>query len=120
MRTLLLLIIGLFMSENSQANPVDVISLVKNHQQVQALIKAHPADNNEVTFTELELGGQCGIVGCTWHKLVSVVITSKRANAPSLTILAQVTGNQPARGSQPTIKFVDLTSMEPSKWDTRL
>lgn len=120
MRIILLILLGLIMSETSRAEEISAIDVFKQQPQVQQLLAKHPTDKNQISFDEVQMGGQCGFVGCTWNKLVSMVITSQRANAPSLTILAVVSGNTPARGAKPQVRFVELKDMDPAIWQTTL
>lgn len=105
-------------SDDSSSDNKNAIKWVKQHPKVQQLIKQHNADEYQTTYSELSLGGQCGFVGCDWYQLVSVVITAKRANNPSMTILAKVSGQIPDRGNPPNIEFVELTTMDDKNWQS--
>lgn len=104
-------------NESMGKNP-SAIKWVKQHPKVQQLIKQHNERDYQTTYSELSLGGQCGFVGCDWHQLVSVVITAKRSNSPSMTILAKVSGQTPDHGKTPTVEFVELTTMDDKNWQS--
>lgn len=96
------------------------ISTVQQQDKIKSLITQYTNDNYTISFGEVEMGGHCGFVGCEWQKLVSMVITAKRSNSPSVTYLAVVTGQTPDRGAKPTVRFVDLTDMDAAKWAFKL
>ena len=109
------------MSVSANADtPSTAISTVQQQDKIKSLITQYTNDNYTISFGEVEMGGHCGFVGCEWQKLVSMVITAKRSNAPSVTYLAVVTGQTPDRGAKPTVRFVDLADMDPAKWAFKL
>ena len=122
-----LIIMVLFMSSLTSAQTTDdtpetpsAIAIFKQNTKVKTLLAKHSDKQYSVSFGEVDMGGSCGYVGCQWQKLVSMVITSNRANAPSVTFLAVVEGSIPDRGTQPTVRFVDLVDMDVGKWARQL
>lgn len=105
------------MAANADVSAIDIF---KQNEQVKTFLAKHTGDGYEIIFGEVPMGGRCGFVGCEWKKLVSLVITSKQSNAPSVTILAEVSGNTPDRGAKPTVRFVDLADMDAAKWKVQL
>lgn len=119
-KTVIKIFIGLLMliSQESLGKNPSAIEWVKQHPKVQTLVSQHNENEYQTTYSELSLGGQCGFAGCDWYQLVSVVITAKRANNPSMTILAKVSGQTPDRGNAPKIEFVELTAMDEKNWQS--
>ncbi len=109
-----------FTTNATSAEDIDAIEIVKAVAQVQNLIDRHPPDKYDIRFQQMPVGGQCGIVGCTWRKLVAIVVEAKRANRPTLTLLAEVSNNIPDRGAKPQVRFVDLTDMDPAVLNSQL
>lgn len=104
-------------AEPKQPSAVDIF---KQQAETKTLISKYSNKDYDISFGEVEMGGHCGFVGCDWNKLVSMVITAKRANSPSLTYLAVVSGQVPDRGTPPKVRFVDLTDMDPAKLAQKL
>ncbi|WP_144392423.1 hypothetical protein [Pleionea sediminis] len=117
----ILIILGLvFMSTESYSKD-DAIQFFKEHPKVKSYLENKPHAKYWVKYDEIELGEICGFAGCQWRKLVAMTVTSKSANAPSDTFFAIVEGPVPvAKDAEPTIRFVDLTDMPPSKWSKPL
>jgi hypothetical protein len=107
-------------SDSNSAAPSTAISTVQKQDKIKSLITQYSNNNYTISFGEVDMGGHCGFVGCEWQKLVSMVITAKRSNSPSVTYLAVVTGQTPDRGAKPTIRFVDLTDIDAAKWAFKL
>ena len=118
----ILLIMSISSSADTPSSPSTslAISTVQQQDKIKSLITQYTNDNYTISFGEVEMGGHCGFVGCEWQKLVSMVITAKRSNSPSVTYLAVVTGQTPDRGAKPTVRFVDLTDMDAAKWAFKL
>ena len=117
--TTLMITLFFMFSCASQASD-NAINTVKKNEKIKQFLSDKSPKNYWIKYHEMELGGMCGIAGCNWRKLVSLVVTSKRANAPSVTIMALVQGQEPDRGSKPTIRFVDFKDMDPSIWENKL
>lgn len=120
MRLLFFTLMLVFMTTQVEAQTPSAIEIVKQHPKIKQMLDKHPSEQYQISFGEVEMGGNCGFVGCTWQKLVSLVITAKRVNAPSMTILAEVTGNIPVRNSEPSVRFVDLKDIDPTIWQSQL
>lgn len=122
----LTLIITLVLLMSSPSTPaqepqkISAIEIFKQQDKVKALLAKHTDQQYSTTFGEVEMGSLCGFVGCQWQKLVSMVITSNRANAPSVTFLGVVEGWMPDRGVAPTVRFVELTDMSADRWNVQL
>ena len=108
------------LSSAAQNPQTTAISTFKQHPKVISLLARHTDKDYTVSFGEVEMGGICGFVGCSWKKLVSMVITAKRSNAPTMTILGVVEGQTPDRGNPPTLRFVELGDMDPGVWQRQL
>ena len=108
------------MSNLAAANTDLAINAVKQQQKIQTLLSAHDQQHYEVGYHAMPMGGHCGFVGCQWRELVSVVITAKRANSPTMTLLAEVTGQTPHRDRPPVVRFVELTDMNDKSWTSTL
>ena len=72
--------------------------------------------NYWIKYQQLELDGICGFAGCEWRKLVTMKVTSKSSNAPSVTILAVVNGMAGNVKIEPKVNFVKLVDMQESAW----
>ena len=113
MKQLIALIFLLSISNNCQANAI-AIDAVKSNQKIIHFLADKSLTDFKITYQQLELGDICGFVGCHWRKLVSVILTSKSANAPSTTILALVEGIVPNNQNKPTVTFVTLKNSLPN------
>ncbi|MBA6230754.1 MULTISPECIES: hypothetical protein [unclassified Colwellia] len=111
MKQLIILIFLLSISNNCQAIAIDA---VKSHQKIIHFLADNSLTDLKITYQQLDLGDICGFVGCHWRKLVSVIVTSKSANAPSTTIVALVEGLVPDNQNKPTVTFVTLQNSLPN------
>lgn len=102
------LITLLFLFSNNLLAEDIAIEAVKKNPKIIELLSNKPLSKYSVDFHMMELGGQCGFTGCQWRKLVSLIVTSKAANAPSTTILALVSGYNPNIIKEISINFVAL------------
>ncbi|WP_057831403.1 hypothetical protein [Colwellia sp. TT2012] len=87
------------------------INAVKMHPRIIEFLSNKPLSQNWVKYNQMDLGGVCGFAGCQWRKLVSLIVTSKNANASSITIIALVSGQNPSNISSTTVEFVELTKL---------
>ena len=87
------------------------IEAVMKHPKTIELLSTKPLAKYWVEFNQMELGAECGFTGCKWRKLVSLIVTSKGANASSSTIIALVSGHKPSNTSKITVEFVELTKL---------
>jgi hypothetical protein len=111
MKQLIALIFLLSISNNCQAIAIDAVN---SNQKIIHFLADKSLTNFKITYQQLELGDICGFVGCHWRKLVSVIVTSKSANAPSTTIVALVEGIVPNNQNKPTVTFVTLKNSLPN------
>lgn len=102
-------------SQNAELQS-NIIELIKQNSKVQQLLAKHPPDHYDTTIEQVDLGGHCGFVGCDWHKLVSIVITAKRSNRPSINLLIKVSGQTPQTEQKPKLEFVELHAMNDNSW----
>jgi hypothetical protein len=84
------------------------INAVKSNEQIVLFLADKPLNAYQVTYEQIELGGICGYMGCSWRKLVSVVISSKKSNSPSQTILALVESSTKTSANTPKVSFINL------------
>lgn len=87
------------------------IDVVKAHPKIIDFLSKKPAAQHWIKFSQLPLGSECGFAGCQWRKLVSLVVTSKKSNAPSITILALVSGRHSNKTDNTNVEFVELTKL---------
>ncbi len=118
---ILFTILGLLgVSMNASADD-QAIAAFKSEPKVEAFLADKTEDKYWVRFEKIKLGDICGIAGCQWRTLVSMIVTSKSANAPSVSFFAIVEGPVPvAKDAKPQVRFVELTEMEEQKWQTRI
>jgi len=115
MKQLIILILLLSISNSCLANTNSIaIDAVKSHKEITHFLADKPFTNYKVTYQEIELGNICGVIGCHWRKIVSVIVSSKSANSPTTTILALVEGTIPSRNIPPTVSFITLKSKSPN------
>ncbi len=116
MKLKLFILWGLSMYSNI-ANADDIaIKAVKAEPNVIAFLANKSASEYHISFDQADLGGQCGYAGCHWRKLVTLVVTSKKANALSETIMALVEGDTPEHGRPLKVKFVDFKPVADEFW----
>ncbi len=120
MKIKLIFIASLFLFSCVADSQDKAMDAFKNHEKVKAFLADKSKDKYWIKFEKVELGGICGIVGCQWRQLVSMVVTSKMSNAPSVTFLGVVEGVEPDRGNPPSVRFVDLKDMDINKWNTKI
>ncbi|MBA6371792.1 hypothetical protein H4J56_10175 [Colwellia sp. BRX8-4] len=113
MAKIIILMLLLSISNHCQANSI-AIDAVKADEKIIRYLADKSITNFQITYQQLELGDICGFVGCQWRKLVSVVVTSRSANAPSTTIVALVEGIVPNNQEQPKVTFVTLNNSLPN------
>lgn len=114
MKSIILFISLLFISYNSQANDI-AIEAVKSNEEVILFLADKSSSNYQITFQKIELGGICGFVGCNWRNIVSIVVTSKKSNATSTTILALVEGVTTNKKIPPTVTFITFNRSPSNK-----
>ncbi|BAJ02092.1 hypothetical protein [Shewanella violacea] len=95
------------------------IDAVKKHPKIIEFLSDKPRDQYWIDFHQMKLGGSCGFTGCQWRKLVSLVVTSKSANALSETIIALVNGEQPSHNSNIKVRFVELENLDEKQFKTQ-
>ena len=98
------------LSSNNTGND-EAIKAFKEHPTTQSIIKKSMAGENRIHFDSMQIGGQCGVAGCGWKALVSLLIVSNGVNPQTTAYTAVVTGMSPGHLVKPTIKFVDLNSL---------
>jgi len=86
------------------------IDAVKSHKKIINFLADKSSNDFKVTYQPLKLGGICGFVGCNWRQLVSVIITSKKSNTPTKTILLLVEGITSSTDNKPKVSFISLKS----------
>lgn len=115
----LIFLITILFSCTSQAETDALIALKKN-EKLKVFLSRKPAEKFDVVYHQMSLGGTCGFVGCSWRELVSVVVTAKVSNAPTVTIIALIEGMTPKRNDSLKIRFVELEDKIPSDWEYKL
>jgi len=113
MKQFIVLILLLSISNNCLANQI-AIDAVKSHEKIIHFLADKPKTHYRITYQQLELGDICGFVGCHWRVLISVIVTSKSANAPSTTIVALVEGMIPSQKQKPKVSFITLQKTIPN------
>ncbi|KGJ93786.1 hypothetical protein [Colwellia psychrerythraea] len=105
-----ILILLLLFSSNLFAEEI-AIDVVKTHPEIIDFLSNKPATQYWIKFSQMSLGSECGFAGCQWRKLVSLVVTSKKSNAPSITTLALVSGQNSSNTDSTNVEFVELTKL---------
>jgi hypothetical protein len=111
MKDFIILILLLSISKYGLASTKSIaIDTVKSHKEIILFLADKPLTNYIITYQQVELGNICGVIGCQWRKIVSVIVSSKSSNSPTTTILALVEGTTPNRNNAPTVSFITLNN----------
>lgn len=86
------------------------LNAFKEHSKTQEIIKTNAAIGNKMEFHSMPISGQCGVVGCGWIELVSIIITTKGVNPNTSSYTAFVFEIIPG-DSKPVVKFINLHNL---------